>query len=68
MGQLTVQARLFFFRGYRYRPLNFLKHLRGSRDVKEFCCDVICRGDHGAAVDSGRSLRFLPEQDPESFF
>jgi len=28
------------------------------------------RGDHGAGVDSGRSLRFLPkpEQDPESDF
>jgi len=26
------------------------------------------RGDHGAGVDSGRSLRFLTAQDPESDF
>jgi len=35
-------------------------------------CDIsrTSRGDHGAEVDSVRSLRFLPkpEQDPESDF
>ena len=25
-------------------------------------------GNHGAGVNSGRSLRFLPDQDPESEF
>jgi len=26
------------------------------------------RDDHGAGVDSGRSLHFRPEQEPESIF